>query len=91
MARNISEVCSNCRGRYKEGDKYCRYCGAPMGKPEYVNMEFACIYGPPFRTKHTCEKCGYSWENSGLGRDRQKNCPQCGGSAPAVETDDDWE
>lgn len=85
-----SEVCSNCNSQYIEGDKYCRYCGALMGEPEYIDTAFACIYGPPFVAVHTCETCGYSWKCSGLGKDRQRRCPKCGGLAPAVLDEDEW-
>ena len=30
------KVCANCKNTYIESDKYCRYCGAPMGKPEFI-------------------------------------------------------
>ena len=80
-------ICANCKSRYIEGDKYCRYCGAPNGSPEYIQETFASIYGPPYRSAHKCKECGFSWENSGLGSDRQKWCPKCGGKAPVEDLD----
>jgi RNA polymerase subunit RPABC4/transcription elongation factor Spt4 len=78
-------VCANCKNTYREGDKYCRYCGAPMGKPDFIEEDFACIYGPPPVTRvHKCKKCGYSWETS-LMIDDEKWCPECGGEAPFGE------
>lgn len=85
----MRKVCGNCNNSYIDGDKYCRYCGAPLGKPEFIEEDFACIYGPPPVTrKHTCAKCGYSWETT-LMIDNERWCPKCGGSAPA-EGGDEW-
>ena len=70
------KVCANCKNSYREGDKYCRYCGAPLGN-------FACIYGPPpVERTHKCEKCGFSWKTT-LMIDNEQWCPECGGPAPA--------
>lgn len=78
-------VCANCRNNYIEGDKYCRYCGAPMGKPVFIEEDFALIYGPePIKRIHTCGKCGYSW-NTQLMLDYEQFCPMCGGNAPAID------
>ena len=30
------EICRNCNNPYIEGDRYCRFCGAPMGKAEFI-------------------------------------------------------
>lgn len=30
-------VCANCRKAYIDGDRYCRFCGAPMGKPKFMS------------------------------------------------------
>lgn len=82
MFEQKQKVCANCKNTYIEGDKYCRYCGAPLGKPDFIPEDFACIYGPPpVRRVHTCVKCGYSWETN-LMIDDEKWCPECGGSAP---------
>ena len=82
-------VCANCGNEYVEGDKYCRFCGAPNGDPRYVVTDFSCIYGPPpVRRVHTCKKCGYSWETVEM-IDKAKYCPKCGGSARGVETPGD--
>ena len=84
---NMCKVCANCGGDYVDGDKYCRFCGAPMGAPHYAALDFACIYGPPpVKRVHTCKKCGYSWTTN-LMLDRARWCPQCGGPAPARETE----
>lgn len=82
----MREVCGNCKNTYREGDKYCRYCGAPLGKPDYIEEHFACIYGPePKERVHKCENCGYEWETC-LMIDDEKHCPVCGGPAPVEET-----
>ena len=58
MKTPMRKVCANCGENYINGDKYCRYCGAPMGKPAYIEEDFACIYGPPpVKRTHTCAKC----------------------------------
>lgn len=36
-------VCANCGNVYIDGDRYCRFCGAPMGKPKFLMQDFACI------------------------------------------------
>ena len=86
--RNLKrEVCANCHNSYVKGDKYCRFCGAPMGDPIFIAETFACIYGPrPVKRNHTCEKCGFTWETQSM-VDRAAWCPKCGGSAPAIEVD----
>ncbi len=79
---NKRRVCANCRQTYIEGDKYCRFCGAPMGEPKYIEENFECIYGPPpVRRTHKCSKCGFRWSTEQM-IDREKWCPKCGGSAP---------
>lgn len=84
MELPMRKVCANCRNTYREGDKYCRYCGAPLGKPDFIEEEFACIYGPPpVQRTHKCKKCGFSWQTS-LMIDDEMWCPKCGGSAPAT-------
>lgn len=84
MNTSMRKVCANCKNEYIRGDKYCRYCGAPMGKPTYIKENFACIYGPPpIKRTHTCAKCGYSWETYEM-VDLERWCPKCGGSAPAT-------
>ena len=66
-----------------EGDKYCRYCGAPLGVPDFVDELFACLYGPPSEMRnHKCERCGYSWRSQRM-VDNERWCPQCGDPAPA--------
>lgn len=76
------KVCANCHQSYIEGDKYCRFCGAPMGTPDYIEEGFACIYGPPpMKRLHKCDQCGYAWETNQM-CDNERFCPKCGGSAP---------
>ena len=80
-------VCANCGNTYIEGDRYCRFCGAPMGKPKFIMQEFACIYGPPpVKRVHKCVKCGFTWETCSM-VDRQEFCPRCGGDAPYTEAE----
>ena len=84
MFGNKRKVCANCKQTYIEGDKYCRYCGAPMGRPDFIVEDFGCIYGPPpIRRVHTCNKCGYSWETNQM-IDDERFCPKCGGNAPGI-------
>lgn len=85
------KVCRNCRNNYIEGDRYCRYCGAPMGSPIFIEENFACIYGPKPETRiHRCSSCGYSWETR-LMIDKENWCPKCGGDArPQVVSDGGW-
>ena len=57
-------------------DKYCKYCGASLGKEfvPYLN-ENDCIYGPPpFKTDFICKSCGHKWS----GANDQYYCPKCG-------------
>ena len=83
MTVPMKKVCANCKNNYREGDKYCRYCGAPLGKPDFIEEDFACIYGPPpVERIHKCDKCGFTWKTS-LMIDDERWCPQCGGEAPA--------
>ena len=76
---NLKEkVCANCRNTWNEGDRYCRYCGAPLEHPDYKIKEFYCIYGPmPVKRKHTCKQCNYSWITR-LMIDNEEYCPRCG-------------
>ena len=67
-------ICSNCKNRYTEGDKFCRYCGAPNGTPVYIIDRYAMIYGPPYSAVHKCEKCGYEPAEGTTPR----FCPECG-------------
>ena len=86
----MRKICANCKSHYIEGDKYCRFCGAPMGTPKFIKEDFATIYGPPpVKREHNCLKCGFSWETWEM-IDAEKYCPQCGGEAPAVGGDDEW-
>ena len=81
--RPLQKVCRNCSNPWQEGDKYCRFCGAPMDAPTYIQLEMQCIYGPPpVRRRHVCAQCGYAWETCAM-IDRETHCPRCGGDAPA--------
>ena len=83
--KNKVKVCANCRSGYIEGDRFCRFCGAKMGKAEFIEEDIGCIYGPPpMRRVHVCEKCGYTWETNQM-IDNSRFCPECGGRAPAPE------
>lgn len=83
------KVCGNCRNIWREGDKYCRYCGAPMDNPSYQIRDFATIYGPmPVERIHVCSKCNYSWKTE-LMIDKEHFCPQCGATASSEETKED--
>ena len=87
---NMRKICANCKSGYIEGDRYCRFCGAPMGTPEFVEENFATIYGPPpVKRTHHCIKCGFTWETWEM-IDYENYCPQCGGEAPAVRSNDNW-
>ena len=89
MTVPMKKVCANCKNDYREGDKYCRYCGAPLGKPDFIEEDFACIYGPPpVERTHKCSKCGFTWKTS-LMIDNERWCPECGGTAPA-EGGSEW-
>ena len=80
------KVCRNCQNTWREGDKYCRYCGAPMDNPSYIIKKFYTIYGPmPIKRKHVCSKCNYTWETE----DKEDYCPQCGGTASTEEIEED--
>ena len=86
---NKCRVCANCGSTYIEGDKYCRFCGAPMGEPKFIIEDFACIYGPPPVTRtHTCAKCGFTWTTCKM-IDDERFCPECGGSAPGVSEEEE--
>lgn len=86
---SMRKVCGNCKKTYIEGDRYCRFCGAPMGTPAYIPEQFACIYGPmPVKRIHTCQSCGYTWDTMQM-IDNERFCPICGGRAPATEQDED--
>ncbi len=77
------KVCRNCRKNWREGDRYCRYCGAPLDEPDFIPEQPAArIYGPrPIPRKHLCARCGHSWETRMM-VDREDYCPRCGGEAP---------
>ena len=75
---NLAKVCRNCSSSWHDGDRFCRYCGAPMDQPGYMIREFACIYGPrPVVRVHRCMKCRFRWQTE-LMIDEEKFCPRCG-------------
>ena len=85
------KICRNCKNSWREGDKYCRYCGAPLDYPDYKIKEFYTIYGPrPVRRKHSCKKCKYTWDTD-LMVDKEEHCPRCGSSVEIVVIEDDTE
>jgi len=87
---SLRKVCANCKSDYIEGDRYCRFCGAPMGKPDFIEDDFDCIYGPkPTERLHICNNCGYEWTTIQM-VDAEHFCPKCGGEAPVVEESDTW-
>ncbi|MBR0372952.1 MAG: zinc-ribbon domain-containing protein [Mogibacterium sp.] len=87
----LRKVCANCHNAYVEGDKYCRYCGAPLGTPKFIEEEFSCIYGPPpVQRVHTCTKCGFSWSTC-LMIDDEHWCPKCGAAAPVTAVESDYD
>ena len=84
------KACANCHKSYADGFRYCPYCGAPLGKPVYIEEVFACIYGPePMERRHTCGKCGFTWKTCEM-VDSQRFCPKCGGDAPAEDLENSW-
>ena len=89
MSERKIKVCANCKEPFSKGDRYCRYCGAQLGTPDYIEENFACIYGPPpIKRIHKCENCGYSWKTV-LMLDKESFCPKCGGPAPVSEEIDE--
>jgi len=74
----VSKVCHNCKKEYIEGDKYCRYCGSPMGRAGYIMDEMDYIYGPPpVKRTHECKSCGFTWTTCKM-VDEEAWCPKCG-------------
>ena len=74
----LHPVCPNCGSSWIEGDKYCRYCGAPMDQPDFREVVIGCIYGPkPVTRRHVCSSCQYSWTTD-LMIDKERYCPLCG-------------
>lgn len=88
------KVCPNCGDPWHDGDKYCRFCGAPMTNPRFTPDRMPTIYGPPpMKRKHQCKQCGFTWTTCQM-VDREDFCPKCGGPAPYVEEGEDeslWE
>ena len=83
------KVCGNCRNTWREGDKYCRYCGAPLINPSYKILEFYTIYGPmPVKRKHACSECGFEWTTEMM-IDKERYCPKCGTGVSTEELYDE--
>ncbi len=81
------KVCANCKNDYIEGDRYCKYCGAPLGKPDYIHEIRPPLYGPPPAMRfHECPNCGYVWKTYVM-IDKSRYCPKCGSLAPASKED----
>ena len=81
------KVCANCKNDYTEGDRYCKYCGAPLGKPDYIHAIRPPLYGPPPAMRfHECPNCGYVWKTYVM-IDKECYCPKCGSLAPASKED----
>ncbi|MCR5794933.1 MAG: zinc ribbon domain-containing protein [Solobacterium sp.] len=84
----MKAVCANCKQTYIKGDKYCRCCGAPLGDPVYIPLDFDCIYGPlPMDWMYECSKCGYIWTMEWMG-DIAYYCPKCGGYVRRIHVSD---
>ncbi len=87
MSGSKIKVCANCNKRYIEGDRFCRYCGAPYGRPKFIEERFEVIYGPrPITRQHICKECGYKWETYCM-VDNERCCPKCGSDAPVIAPD----
>jgi uncharacterized paraquat-inducible protein A len=72
--------CGNCHSKLRARDKYCRYCGTPVGEGDfkpYLNMTY-CVYGPPIKNLWQCPECGYAWRSIVLGGDHPRFCPRYG-------------
>ena len=83
------KVCGNCQSPWRDGDKYCRYCGAPLNHPSYKIREFYTIYGPmPVKRKHSCSKCGFIWTTRMM-IDDEHYCPKYGTNVTIEEYDDE--
>ena len=74
------KVCENCENNYIDGDKYCRYCGSPLGSPKFITDNLACIYGPGWEESLECKQCGFTWKSI-LMRAPERYCPKCGSEA----------
>lgn len=86
-----TKVCANCKSDWREGDKYCRHCGAPLDQPGYIVKEFYTIYGPrPIERKHICTACGYTWKTC-LMVDNENYCPKCGSKVLIESEEEDHE
>lgn len=72
--------CGNCHSLLGKKDKYCRYCGTPVGEGKFkpYENETYCVYGPPIKELWRCPKCGHKWRSTVLGGDNPEFCPRCG-------------
>lgn len=83
--------CGNCHTTLMPDAKYCHICGTRAGEGAYKPYQdmMQCIYGPaPVERRHVCQTCGFSWTTCAM-IDKDKFCPQCGGSAPVVSSGSD--
>ena len=69
--------CGNCHSMLSAKDKYCRYCGTPVGEGKFqpYKNETYCVYGPPVKELWHCPDCGYAWRSTVMGGDNPKYCP----------------
>ena len=90
MGKYKERVCAKCGRIYIPKDRYCRFCGTPMGLPEFIEQDdgFICANGPEaVKRLHICVQCGHMWKTE-LMVDEQRYCPICGGRAPALKKKD---
>ena len=80
MGREDTEFCGNCHAYFRDGDKFCPYCGTRRGEGAFepVDNRALCVYGPPITASYRCDGCGYEWTVRRLGTDNSKFCPKCG-------------
>lgn len=85
---HTKKACSNCNNTYFKGDKYCRYCGAPMGSPVFITDYYTILYGPkPPKLKiFRCTKCDYTW-NEHLFENEVRFCRECGSKTELLEAE----
>ena len=77
---DMIKVCENCENKYIDGDKYCRYCGSPLGSPKFITDDLLFIYGPSWDYSHECKQCGFAWKSTSM-FETQSYCPKCGSYA----------
>ena len=82
LSTDYENRCGNCHSHLNLKDKYCRYCGTPVGEGAFepYKNETYCVYGPPVKELWCCPDCGYKWRSVVMGGDHAKFCPICGSS-----------